>query len=66
MEESGSSDARATLPRRKSAWYPLNRSLGGSQTGVGVFGDEEKLMLLPGSVLHRNAYMHYDMSMTLV
>jgi hypothetical protein len=37
----------------------LNRSLGGSQAGVGAFGDEEKLLPLSGSVLRQNTYMNY-------
>jgi len=65
MEESCSSHARATLPW-KGAWYPLNRSLGGSQTGVGAFGDEEKVLPLSGSLLRRNTYMNYNISMALV
>jgi hypothetical protein len=66
MEESGSSHSRATLSRGKGAWYPLNRSLGGSQPGVGAFGGEGKLLPLPGSVLRRNTYMNYNISMVLV
>jgi len=66
MEESGSSHDRPTLPRGKGAWYPLSRSLRGSQTGVGAFGNEENLLPLPGPVLRRNTYMNYNMSMALV
>jgi hypothetical protein len=41
MEMSGQLHAPATLPQRKSPWYPLDRKRGGPQSHSGHSGEEK-------------------------
>jgi hypothetical protein len=42
--------ARPLYSQGKSAWYPLDRRLGGPQSRAGLGGEEKNSQLLPGIV----------------
>jgi hypothetical protein len=48
MEMSGQLHALATLPQRKSTWYPLDRRLGGPQSCSGHWSEEKNSQPPPG------------------
>jgi hypothetical protein len=48
MEMGGQLHVPAALPQGKSAWYPLDRRLGGLQSRSGGGGEEKNSHPLPG------------------